>query len=60
MSGFSLTRTIQVLLFLFLLFAGLVYARPFLVPLTFAALFAMLFLPLCAWLESKGDLATLA
>ncbi len=54
MSGFSLTRTIQVLLFLFLLFAGLVYARPFLVPLTFAALLAMLFLPVCAWLEEKG------
>jgi predicted PurR-regulated permease PerM len=54
MAGFSLTRTIQVLLFLFLLFAGLVYARPFLVPLTFAALLAMLFLPICVWLEQKG------
>lgn len=54
MSGFSLTRAIQVLLFLFLLFAGLAYARPFLVPLTFAALFAMLFLPVCAWLQQKG------
>ncbi|MCU7551317.1 AI-2E family transporter [Chitinophagaceae bacterium LB-8] len=54
MSGFSLTRLIKILLFLFLLIAGLVYARPFLVPLTFAAIMAMLFLPLCSWLEARG------
>lgn len=54
MAGFSLTRSIQILLFLFLLFAGLIYARPFLVPLTFASLFAMLFLPMSQWLQEKG------
>lgn len=54
MTGFSLTRSIKILLFLFLFIAGLVYARPFLVPLTFAVIVAMLFLPLCSWLESKG------
>lgn len=54
MAGFSLTRSIKILLFLFLFIAGLVYARPFLVPLTFAVIVAMLFLPLCSWLETKG------
>lgn len=54
MAGFSLTRSIKILLFLFLFIAGLVYARPFLVPLTFAVIMAMLFLPLCSWLEVRG------
>lgn len=63
MHHFSLSKSIQVLLFLFLLIAGLVYAKPFLVPLTIAALFSMLLLPFCAWLQQKGSakwLATLA
>jgi predicted PurR-regulated permease PerM len=54
MAGFSLTRSIKILLFLFLFIAGLVYARPFLVPLTFAAIFAMLFLPVSTWMEARG------
>lgn len=54
MSTSLLTRAIQVLLFLFLLFAGLYYARAFLVPVAFAGLLAMLFLPLSRWLENKG------
>src|SRR5690349_13761220 len=32
----------------------LVYAKPFLVPLTFAAILAMLLLPIARWLEAKG------
>jgi predicted PurR-regulated permease PerM len=63
MHHFSLSKSIKVLLFLFLLIAGLVYAKPFLVPLTIAALFSMLLLPFCAWLQQKGSakwLATLA
>ncbi|HZG00463.1 MAG TPA: AI-2E family transporter [Chitinophagales bacterium] len=32
----------------------LVYAKPFLVPLTFGALLAMLLLPIAKWLRKKG------
>lgn len=34
-------------------FAGLYFAAPFLIPLTMAAIFAMLFIKLCNYLESK-------
>ena len=50
----SLQKPVRVLLFLFLLIAGLIYAKPFLVPLVFAALLAMLFLPISRWMERKG------
>ncbi|MFN2439587.1 MAG: AI-2E family transporter [Chitinophagaceae bacterium] len=50
----SLQKIVRVLLFLFLLIAGLIYAKPFLVPVVFAALLAMLFLPISNWLERKG------
>jgi len=43
-----------VLFFFFLAFAGLYYARGFLVPVALAGLLAMLFLPLSRWLENKG------
>ena len=62
MSTSLLTRAIQVILLLFLVFASLYYGRPFLVPVAFAGLLAMLFLPLSRWLENKGlarGLATL-
>ena len=48
-----LSRTIRVLFFLFLVFCGLYFAKPFLVPIAFAGILAMLFLPLCERLESK-------
>lgn len=48
----SLQKPLQVLLFLFLLIAAAVYAKPFLVPLVMAALLAMLFLPLCHRMET--------
>lgn len=51
---FSLLKPIQVLLFFFLLFAALIYAKPFLVPFTIAALLAMLFQPVSSWLEERG------
>lgn len=54
MFTFPLSKAIQVLFFLFLAFAGLYYAREFLVPIALAGLLAMLFLPLSRWLESKG------
>jgi predicted PurR-regulated permease PerM len=51
-----------VILLLFLVIASLYYGRPFLVPVAFAGLLSMLFLPLSRWLENKGlarGLATL-
>jgi predicted PurR-regulated permease PerM len=54
MSTFPLSKTIQVLFFLFLVFAGLYYAQAFLIPVAFAGLLSMLFLPLSRWLERKG------
>lgn len=49
-----LTRSIKVLALLVLAVVVLVYARPFLVPLTFAGLLAMLLLPLTLKMESWG------
>ena len=49
----SLTRALQVLIFIFLLFTTLHFAKPFLVPLVFAGLFSMLLLPLSERLERK-------
>jgi len=54
MSTFPLSKAIQVLFFLFLVIAGLYYARPFLVPVAFAGLLSMLFLPISRRLENKG------
>lgn len=54
MQTFPLTRIIQVLFFFFLVFTGLYFAKPFLVPVTIAGILAMLFLPLSRWLEGKG------
>ena len=54
MHHFSLSKSIQVLLFLFLGIAGLYYAKPFLVPVVFAGLFSMLLLPVSVWLQNKG------
>jgi predicted PurR-regulated permease PerM len=50
----QLAKVLKILLLLVLLVVILVYARPFLVPLTFAALIAMLLLPLSLWFENKG------
>jgi predicted PurR-regulated permease PerM len=50
----TLTDSIKFLLFLFLLFAGLYYAKGFLVPVVFAGLLSMLFVPLSEKLENKG------
>ncbi len=49
-----LHRGIAILLFLFLLFAGLYYAADFLIPVTIASFLAMLFIPFCKWLEDRG------
>ena len=50
----SLQRAIYFLLFAFLIVTVLYYAKPFLVPVCFAGLLAMLFLPISLWFESKN------
>lgn len=50
----KLQRSIYVLLFFFLAFAGLYFAASFLIPVTLAAVFSMLFIRLCNWLEHEG------
>jgi predicted PurR-regulated permease PerM len=50
----TLSKSIQVLFLFFLVIAGLYFAKPFLVPLVIAGILAMLFLPMCNWLERKG------
>ena len=45
-------RIIKSLVILFLVVAALVLAKPFLVPLAIGALLAMLFVPICNWLEA--------
>jgi predicted PurR-regulated permease PerM len=49
----SVQRAVYFLLFGFLFIMGLYYAKPFLVPVCFGGLLAMLFLPLSAWFERK-------
>jgi predicted PurR-regulated permease PerM len=49
-----LQKPVYVVFFLFLVIAGLYFAKPFLVPLCFGALLSMLFLPISVWLENKG------
>ncbi|HEY0677429.1 MAG TPA: AI-2E family transporter [Chitinophagaceae bacterium] len=60
MSTFPLSKAIQVLFFLFLVFAGLYFARAFLIPIAFAGLLSMLFLPLSRKMENKGMKRALA
>ncbi len=54
MNSGLLNRSISVMFFLFLLIAGLYFAKDFFVPLALAGLLAMLFLPLVKKMESKG------
>jgi predicted PurR-regulated permease PerM len=63
MNRLSLSRCLQLVLFLFFFFLGLHHARSFLVPLVFAGFLAMLLLPIARRLERSGwnkALATLA
>lgn len=50
----TIYRTTLLLLFALLFFGGLYVTAAFLIPLSFAALLAMLMLPLGKWLERKG------
>ena len=50
------TNTISIikkLSLLFLVFGGLIFAKPFLMPLCIGGILATLFLPLCNWMEQK-------
>ena len=49
-----LQKMVWILLFAFLFTGGLIYARPFLVPLCFGGLLAMLFIPVSLWFEKLG------
>lgn len=50
----SLSRTAYLFIVAFAFFAGLYFAKVFLVPLVIAAVLSMLFLPVSRWLEKKG------
>jgi len=50
----QLYKAVAILGLLVLIVVILVYAKPFLVPLTFAALLSMLLLPVMKWHKSKG------
>lgn len=50
----KLTKTVLVLFLLFLLIAGLILAKEFLLPITFGLLVSMLLLKRVSWLEKKG------
>jgi predicted PurR-regulated permease PerM len=50
----QLQRSVYILFFLFLSFAGLYFAAEFLIPVTLAAVFSMLFIRFCNWMERKG------
>jgi len=49
----SNTSVIKKLLLLFLVFAGLYYAKAFLMPLFIGGILATLFLPFCNWMEKN-------
>ncbi|MDQ3142535.1 MAG: AI-2E family transporter [Bacteroidota bacterium] len=49
----SANSIIKTLLILFLVFAGLHYAKEFLMPLAIGGVLATLFLPFCKWMEGK-------
>ncbi|MBC7916156.1 MAG: AI-2E family transporter [Pyrinomonadaceae bacterium] len=50
----TISKSLQILLLLILLFGGLYYARTFLIPIAFAGILSMLLLPLSVRLEKKG------
>ena len=54
MENKKLFRAVAVLAFLVLTVVILVYGKPFLVPVAFAAVLSMLLLPVSKWLQRKG------
>jgi predicted PurR-regulated permease PerM len=56
----SLSAVIKKLLLIFLIFAGLYFAKDFLMPLCIGGILATLFLPFCKWMEKKNISRTIA
>lgn len=56
----SLSSIIKKLLLLLLIFAGLYFAKDFLIPLAIGGILATLFLPFCNWMERKKVPKTIA
>lgn len=54
MENQRLFRTLAIIGLIILIVVILIYGKPFLVPLTFAALLAMVLLPVTRWLQIKG------
>ncbi len=54
MTQLNITRSIQILILLIAITVVLYFGKSFLVPVVFAALLAMLFLPLFKWLQNRG------
>jgi predicted PurR-regulated permease PerM len=54
MQNQKLIRTAAILIIIVLASVILKYGAPFLIPLAFAGILAMLLVPVCAWLEKKG------
>jgi predicted PurR-regulated permease PerM len=50
----SLSSIIKKVLFVFLVFSGIYFAKDFLMPLCIGGILATLFLPFCNWLEKKN------
>jgi predicted PurR-regulated permease PerM len=58
-----LFKALAIVALILMIIVALIFGKPFLVPLTFAALLSMLLLPVARWLEGKGlnkALSTLA
>lgn len=56
----SLSKSISILFFAFLVVSGMYFGREFLIPIAIASLLAMLFLPLSRWFEGRGISRVLA
>ncbi len=56
----SLSSVIKKLLLVFLIFAGLYFAKGLLMPLCIGGILATLFLPFCKWMEKKNVSRTIA
>jgi predicted PurR-regulated permease PerM len=56
----ELRRIVQIQFFIILTTAILYFAKPVLMPLAIAGMFALVFMPLCKWLERKGCHAVVA
>ena len=50
----EIKKVIQIQLFILLSAAILYFAKPVLMPLAIAGMFALVFMPVCRWLEGKG------